>query len=101
MKAIVRRLARLEENFMPAIDPGTESWADILRRRRRRWARELGEPYVEKPYVSLVDERGRRPRTWAEILRERRAKWIDELRRSENDQNRTTADNSLPTDNGK
>ena len=71
MKAIARRVCKLEESFAAQRDEEGRSLADVIReRRRRRLAAEGREPEEEPPREILVD--GRRPRTLAEAIRSAR-----------------------------
>lgn len=73
MRAIVRRLRKLEERFTPVVDQESQRWVAIIRERRRKRLEAAGIPYVEPVYEPLYDERGRRLTCWAEILRARRS----------------------------
>jgi hypothetical protein len=66
MKAIIRRLARLEERAHHEI--ATPNWVAILIERQRRRAEANGVPYKEPTRDPKLYENGRRP-TWAAVLR--------------------------------
>jgi len=73
MKAVVRRLRKLEEKFTPVVNRESQRLVAIIRERRRKRLEAAGIPYVEPVYEPLFDEHGRRLTGWAEILRARRA----------------------------
>jgi hypothetical protein len=70
MKAIYRRLRRLEER-VAAQDFQAPAWVEVLRERRRRRLEANGLPY-EPVRDPIPHVNGRRP-TWAEVLRYRRS----------------------------
>jgi hypothetical protein len=80
VKAIIRRLRRLEEKI-PAevIEP---SWVGILRERQRRRAEADGQPYEERMQAPLILPKGTDP-TWATILRVARVRRCAEWRRAQ------------------
>ena len=53
MKAIIRRLRRLEEAKVVRQQEEGPSVADLLRERRRRRAEVNGEPFEERPFEGL------------------------------------------------
>ena len=53
MKAVIRRLRRLEEAFMPQVDLAAQRLSDLLRERRRRRLEASGEPFDELDWASL------------------------------------------------
>ena len=67
MKAIDRRLRRLEESFAPEENEQGESLADLIRERRRRRLEASGEPLEDRPCEVIYDED--RPLSVADILR--------------------------------
>ena len=48
MRAVIRRLHRLETTLVPKVDPEKPSPADILRERRRRRMEATGKNYEEE-----------------------------------------------------
>jgi len=64
MKAITRRIRRLEDRFVPRDAEGSPL-ADLLRAREKCWAEMEGRPYVEED-EPREDTRGM---TLAEVLR--------------------------------
>lgn len=64
MKAIVRRLLRLEALATPQLNERGETRADVLRARIRRWCEASGEPFEELPPESFAGAQ-----TLGEILR--------------------------------
>jgi hypothetical protein len=67
MKAIIKRLCRLEEVRAVREQEGP-SPVDLIRERRRRRAEASGEPFEERPFeLHLDDQNG--PLTVADILR--------------------------------
>ena len=67
MKAIIRRLCRLEEVRVVREQEGL-SPVDLIRERRRRRAEASGEPFEERPFeLHLDDQNG--PLSVADILR--------------------------------
>ena len=71
MKAVIRRLRRLEEKFVPQEDQETQRVADLLRERRRRRLEANGEPFEDEPRERASLGPGRRL-SIAETLRRRR-----------------------------
>ena len=59
MKAIDRRLRRLEESFAPDKDEQGESLDKLIRARRRRRLEASGEPFDVRPCEALTDDRNR------------------------------------------
>ena len=53
MKAILRRVGRLEQRFVPKLDLASQSMADIIRERRRRRLGASGEPFEDLPPASV------------------------------------------------
>lgn len=53
MRAVVRRLQRLEERFAPQVDLASQRLADLLRERRWRRLEASGEPFDELDWASL------------------------------------------------
>jgi len=68
MKAIDRRLRRLEESFAPRENEQGESLAELIRERRRRRSEASGEAFESRPYEGLTDDQNR-PLSIADILR--------------------------------
>ena len=68
MKAIIRRLRRLEEVRVVREQEEGPSPAAVIRERRRRRAEANGEPFEERPYEWHVDDQNG-PLTVADILR--------------------------------
>jgi hypothetical protein len=68
MKAIDRRLRRLQERFAPQEDEEVRSLVTLLRERRRRRLEASGEPFEEGPCERLTDDQDR-PLSVAEVLR--------------------------------
>jgi hypothetical protein len=56
MKAIDRRLRRLEESFSPQENEQGESLAELIRARRRRRAEASGEPFELRPCEVIHDQ---------------------------------------------
>jgi hypothetical protein len=56
MKAIDRRLRRLEENFAPKENEEVRSLVVLLRERRRRRLEANGEPFESRPCEWLTDD---------------------------------------------
>jgi hypothetical protein len=48
MRAVIRRLHRLEEMLVPQVDPAEQSLADLLRERRRRRLEASGQSVEEQ-----------------------------------------------------
>jgi hypothetical protein len=68
MKAIDRRLRRLQDRFAPEENEEVGRLVELLRERRRRRAEACGEPFEVRPYESLTDDPNR-PLSIADILR--------------------------------
>jgi hypothetical protein len=56
MKAIDRRLRRIEERLAPQEDEQEESLAELIRVRRRRRAEASGERFEVRPYEGRLDD---------------------------------------------
>jgi hypothetical protein len=56
MKAIYRRLRRLETSLAPQEDEEVRSLVMLLRERRRRRLEASGEPHESRPFERLTDE---------------------------------------------
>jgi hypothetical protein len=67
MKAIDRRLRRLQERLAPQENEEVRLFA-LLRERRRRRAEQAGEPLEVRPCERLTDDQNR-PLSIADILR--------------------------------
>ena len=67
MKAIDRRLRRLEVSFAPQGDEQEESLAELIRVRRRRRAEASGEPFEVRPCKVIYDQDW--PISVADVLR--------------------------------
>jgi hypothetical protein len=82
MKAVIRRLCRLEERVAPpeVVEP---SWVAVMRERQRRRAEAEGRPYVEPVREPLVVEN---PNDWAEVMRACRARRAAQSQRAEAEQ---------------
>jgi len=68
MKAILRRVGRLEQRYVPKLDLASQSVADIIRERRRRRLEASGEPFEDWPPASVCAAPGRHP-SIAETIR--------------------------------
>jgi hypothetical protein len=68
MKAIDRRLRRLQERIAPQENEEVVRLVALLRERRRRRAEANGEPFEVRPCEALTDDQ-KRPLSIAEILR--------------------------------
>ena len=68
MKAIDRRLRRLEENFAPQENEEVRRLVELLRERGRRRVEASGEPSESRPCEWLTDDQ-ERPLSIADILR--------------------------------
>jgi hypothetical protein len=68
MKAIDRRLRRLQERFAPQENEEVRSLVTLLRERRRRRAEANGEPFDERPSEWHIDDQNG-PLSIADILR--------------------------------
>jgi len=68
MKAIDRRLRRLQERFAPQEDEEVRSLVTLLRERRRRRLEASGEPFEVRPCGRFTDDQDR-PLSVAEVLR--------------------------------
>jgi hypothetical protein len=68
MKAIDRRLRRLEESFAPQENEEVGRLVALLRERRRRRAAACGEPFDVRPCERFADDLNR-PLSIADILR--------------------------------
>ena len=68
MKAIDRRLRRLEESLAPQENEQGESLAELVRERRRRRLEASGELFEFRPWHRLIDDQNR-PLSVADILR--------------------------------
>jgi hypothetical protein len=84
MKAVIRRLCRLEERVAPpeVVEPSSVA---VMRERQRRRAEAEGIPYVEPVREPLVLANGRYP-TWAEVMRAHRARRCAESQRAETEE---------------
>ena len=71
MKALKRRIRRLEQRLAPQPASKGPSVVDILRERRRRRLEAAGQPIEEPAPARLVSGAGR-PRSVVEILRQAR-----------------------------
>ena len=71
MKALDRRICRLEQRLAPQPASKGPSAVDILRERRRRRLEAAGQPIEEPAPAQLVSGSGR-PRSVVEILRQAR-----------------------------
>ena len=60
MRAVIRRLCRLEEKFVPQEDPESLRIADLLRERRRRRLEASGQPFEDAPRETVYAGPGRR-----------------------------------------
>jgi hypothetical protein len=68
MKALKRRICRLEQRLAPQPASKGPSPVDILRERRRRRLEAAGQPFEEPP--AQVTSAADRPRSVVEILRQ-------------------------------
>ena len=68
MKAIDRRLRRLEESFAPQENEEVGRLVELLRERRRHRAEQAGEPLEVRRFEALTDDENR-PLSVADILR--------------------------------
>jgi hypothetical protein len=68
MKAIDRRLRRLEDSFAPQENEEVGRLVELLRARRRRRAEQAGEPLKVRRCEALTDDQNR-PLSIADILR--------------------------------
>ena len=68
MKAIDRRLRRLQERFAPQENEEVRSLVTLLRERRRRRLEASGEPFESRPCERLTDDQIRHLSV-ADILR--------------------------------
>jgi hypothetical protein len=68
MKAINRRLRRLEESFAPQENEEVRSLVALLRERRRRRLEASGEPFELRPCEGFTDDQTRHLSV-ADILR--------------------------------
>ena len=68
MKAIDRRVRRLEESFAPQENEEVGRLVTLLRERRRRRAETSGEAFESRPYEGFTDDQNR-PLSIADILR--------------------------------
>jgi hypothetical protein len=68
MKAIIRRLCRLEEITIVHQQDEGPGPIDLIRERRRRRAEASGEPFEERPYEWHTDDQNG-PLSVADILR--------------------------------
>jgi len=59
MKAILRRVGRLEQRLVPKVDLASQSVADIIRERRRRRLEASGEPFEDLPPARVSAAPGR------------------------------------------
>ena len=69
MKALKRRIRRLEQRLAPQPASKGPSAVDILRERRRRRQEAAGQP-IEEPAQAQVASGAGRPRNVVEILRQ-------------------------------
>ena len=60
MKAVIRRLRRLEEKFVPQEDRESQRVADLIRERRRRRFEASGQPFKDEPRAVAPPGSGRR-----------------------------------------
>ena len=68
MKAIDKRLRRLQESFAPQENEEVRSLVVLLRERRRRRLEANGEPFESRPCEWLTDDQ-ERPLSIADVLR--------------------------------
>jgi predicted RNase H-like nuclease (RuvC/YqgF family) len=68
VKAIDRRLRRLEDRFAPEENEEVRSLVALLRERRRRRLEASGEPFEVRACEALTDDQNR-PLSIADILR--------------------------------
>jgi len=68
MKAIDRRLRRLQERFAPQENEEVRSLVTLLRERRRRRLEASGEPFEVRPCGRFTDDQDR-PLSVVEVLR--------------------------------
>jgi hypothetical protein len=68
MRAIDRRLSRLEDLLAPQENEEVGSLVELLRERRRRRAEQAGEPLEVRRFEALTDDQNR-PLSIADILR--------------------------------
>jgi hypothetical protein len=68
MKAMDRRLRRLEESFAPQENDEVGRLVELLRERRRRRLEASGEPHESRPFEHLTEDQTRRLSV-AEVLR--------------------------------
>ena len=78
MKAIARRVARLEDRLIPQEDPEARRLVELLRERRRRRLEAEGLPFHERPPLPPTNDG--RPWTLADILRSGRTCAIEKQR---------------------
>ena len=81
MKALIRRLHRLEERVASSNSSGP-SWVDVLYERQRRRREASGLP-PEEPLEPLFDARGRPLQTWAAVLSACQARRCAESQRAQ------------------
>jgi len=60
MKAMIRRLRRIEARLAPKADVASERAAELIRERRRRRLEATGQPYEELPWYTVALQPGRR-----------------------------------------
>ena len=75
MKAIDRRLRRLQESFAPQEDEQGESPAELVRARRRRRLEASGQPFESRPWEGFADHQIRHLSV-ADILRSGRRRVV-------------------------
>jgi len=75
MKAIDRRLRRLEESFAPQENEEDFRLVTLLRERRRRRLEASGEPFESRPCERFTDDQNR-PLSVADILRSGRRRTV-------------------------
>jgi hypothetical protein len=76
MRAVIRRLQRLEERLVPQVDLASQRVAGLLRERRRRRLEASGQPFEDSSLTNLPTA-PRRCLSVAETLRLRRRQRLD------------------------
>jgi hypothetical protein len=60
MKAMIRRLRRIEERLAPTPDLASQRAAELIRERRRHRLEAAGQPYEDLPWHTVALPQGRR-----------------------------------------
>jgi hypothetical protein len=80
MRAVIRRLQRLEERCVPQVDLASQRLADLIRDRRRRRLEASGQPFDDLVSETMSPAPGGRCLSVAEMLRMCRQRRLERSR---------------------